>query len=323
MTIIQKAVDKVLKYIKQVHRFQSTYMRRNWPTSPSDHDRSSRVNVAVVVVNWNTVDLLSALLFSLCRIVGREQISRIVVVDNNSTDGSRPLLSSMADAGLIDVIFNSHQRYHGPGLNDGIQFLERLQRNPTCPKDITDYIWVLDSDVIVLRKDVIRDAVSAMRRTNAALCGQFQTDAMLEGYAHISSIIFEPYKIWLRGVTPFEEHGTPGLAMQQSMIHRHLKRLDFPFRALGYLVHYGRGTLRMINYRNEQSNKYHIWAKDHYDYHYGDPNGRYLHEEFQTVYKREVLDPSPHSIVELCLRPQQIRLHRPYEIANKVSVFDR
>jgi glycosyltransferase involved in cell wall biosynthesis len=303
--------------LRQARQSYIEKIRRNWPPSPSFPDTSPRVNVAVVIVNWNTKDLLAALLFSLCRILGREKISRIVVVDNNSTDSSRLWLKSLADAGLIDVVLNNRQRYHGPGLNDGIQFLERMQRNPTRPEDITDYIWVLDSDVIVLRDDVINDAIAAMRNSNSALCGQFQTDAMQEGYAHISSIIFDPLKIWRRGFSPFEESGAPGVAMQRSLIRRRVNRLDFPFRARGYLIHFGRGTLRIVREKQDRSNKYFTWADDHWEIHYqGDRNGRYLYEEFQTVFTKEVPDVSPKSFTEVCLRPQRIRLQRPYEIIN-------
>jgi glycosyltransferase involved in cell wall biosynthesis len=308
----------VYEILKQPQRFYIAQMRRNWPPSPSFPDSSRRVNVAVVIVNWNTRDLLAALLFSLCRIVGREQITRIVVVDNNSTDGSRLLLKSLADAKLIDVVFNNHQRYHGPGLNDGIRFLERLQRNPTGPEDVTDYIWVLDSDIIILRDDVINDAIAAMRSSNSALCGQFQTnvmpDVIPEGYANICSIIFDPLKIWRRGFSPFEDHGAPALAMQRSLIRRRVNRLDFPFMARGYLIHLGRGSLRIVHEKQDRSNKYFAWAQGHWEYHYGDSNGRYLHEEFQTVFAKEVPDLSPKSFAEVCLRPQRIRLRRPYSI---------
>lgn len=303
----------VKEILGQARQFYIEQMRSNWPPSPSFPDSSPRVNVAVVIVNWNTRDLLAALLFSLCRIVGREQITRIVVVDNNSTDGSRLLLKSLADEGLIDVVFNNDQRYHGPGLNDGIRFLERLQRNPIRPEDATDYIWVLDSDVIVLRDDVINDAIAAMRSSNSALCGQFQTDSMSEGYADISSIIFDPLKIWRRGFSPFEEHGVPGLAMQRSLIRQRVNRFDFPFRARGYLIHFGRGTLRIVREKQDRSNKYFAWAADHWESHYGgDSNARYLYEEFQTVFAKEVPDLSLKSFAEVCLLPQRIRLRRPY-----------
>ena len=287
-------------------RAVATFVRRNWP------DCGAERNVAVVTVNWNTSGLLAGLVFSLCRVLGREKLSRIVVVDNGSSDGSRQLVGALADAGIVDAVWNTRQRYHGPGLNDGVEYLRRRQADAREPRDHTGFIWTLDTDAAVLRADTLTDALAALSRSGAALCGEYQTGEMREGYAHVSSLLFDPARIWRRGFTPFEEHGVPALALQRSMLRWGVGRLDFPFRSRGYVVHLGHGTLRMVAEVGDRSNRYFDWARDHRDPHYGDRRGEWLYEEFLGAFRAEAGDLSPRSIVDACLRPERIRLDRPY-----------
>lgn len=286
-------------------RILATHLRRNWPAAGAE------TGVSVVTVNWNTPDLLAGLIFSLCRILGREQLSRIVVVDNRSTDASRELVGMLADAGLVNAVWNQRQRYHGPGLNDGVEFLRRRQEHASEPRDHTRFIWALDTDAAVLRADALADALAAMARADAALCGEYQTAEMQEGYAHVSSLLFEPARIWRRGFSPFEEHGIPALALQRSMIRWGVPRLDFPFRRAGYVVHLGHGTLRAVADADARDNRYFNWAREHRDPHFGDTRGAWLYEEFLERFRQEAGDGSAQAVVDACLRPDRIRLTRP------------
>ncbi len=282
------------------------YLRHTWPAA------DDAAGVSVVTVNWNTKDLLAGLIFSLCRILGREQLARIVVVDNGSTDDSRSLIGGLADAGLVDAVWNRRQRYHGPGLNDGVEFLRRRPTHASDPRDRTRFIWTLDTDTAVLRADTLATALPAMAGAQAALCGEYQDGEMREGYAHVSSLLFEPARIWRRGFSPFEEHGVPALALQRSMIRRGVPRLDFPFRRAGHVVHLGHGTLRAVAEAGERSNRYFDWAREHRDPHFGDTRGAWLYEEFLEAFRAEAGDRSPQAVVDACLRSDRIRLTRPY-----------
>ena len=291
--------------------------RRNWPKRLPG--TTAPPNIAAVVVNFNTAEHIAALIFSLCRILGRNRLTRIVVVDNGSTDNSPALLQTLARAGLINVIFNRRQRYHGPALTQGVNYLARLARRAKQPQDLTDYLWVLDSDVIVLRHDVLDDAVRQMRQADAALAGQFQPDpSMTEPYAHISSLLLDPAALWRRPIPPFVQHGAPAFALQEKMLRCGLRRVDFPFRAAGYLIHLTRATLNAICANDDQSNLYFQWAQDHHHsaYH-ADAHGPYLHEEFAEEFARAVPRLSPESLVEACLAPDLIKLNRPAQITNR------
>jgi glycosyltransferase involved in cell wall biosynthesis len=307
------------KYYKRPKRFLNRWLRFNWPRQSFNTSPHSP-QVAVGCVNYNTYNLIASLIFSLCRIVGRHKFKEILVVDNHSTDGSVELLKALEKEGIIRCIYNQRQKYHGPGLNQGINYLARLQNEAKNIDEAIEYLLILDSDVIVLRPDLIDNAVNALRQTNAALCGQIQpNERITEGYAHVSSLLIDPIQVWRRGISPFEEDGIPALALQQSLLARGLVRCDFPFRSQGYLLHLGSGTLKVVREEAVESNNIYSWKPmGNYrpnSYH-GEPAGAYFHEEFEEVYNKEVPEKSIQAIVNACKKSELIPLNRPFEVTN-------
>lgn len=285
------------------------WLRRNWP-EPSSLTPAGE-GVAIVFVNYNTFDLTAYLLFSIFRILGTEQLSRIVAVDNNSTDGSRQLLQRFAEAGMIDLICNRSQNYHGPAINQAIAYLAAQQRGSGTAKP-TRYIWILDSDVIILRKDAVVDAVQFLKAESAAAAGQFQYDALPEGYAHISSLLIDPVKAWRREIAPFDNTGAPAANFQLSLRAHGMKVGDFPYRTDHYLLHLARGTLKSISDRNEEGNLYFQWAKTHSKHHYhGDPGGSRVHELFLDLLRREVPEQTAEALLAACQKPERIEFPLP------------
>ena len=71
----------------------------------------------VVIVNWNGASYLDQLIQS----IQQEAPAQIVVVDNNSTDGSIAILKKFAD---VDVIENTENRGFGAAANQGIAVAE-------------------------------------------------------------------------------------------------------------------------------------------------------------------------------------------------------
>ncbi len=289
--------------------FLQQWLRRDWPTHGGRGEEHS--GVAVVFVNYNTLDLAAYLLFSIFRVLGREQVGRIVVIDNNSTDGSRQLLERFADAGQLDLIANRKQRYHGPAINQAISFLAAEQGRGGADRRVR-YVWILDSDVIILRNDTVRDAVFFLKRQQAAAVGQFQYDALPEGYAHISSLLIDPAKCWRRQIAPFDNTGAPAANFQRSLRTHGLKVGNFPFRADHYLLHLARGTLKSIYDQDDRGNLYYQWASAHAVHHYhGDPGGRLIHDRFLEVFRREVPEPTPEGLLAACLKPDLVEIPLP------------
>src|SRR5207248_1684298 len=111
------------------------WFRTTWPRPPSG------TQVAAVLVSYNTLELVARALLSLYRVLELNALSKIVVVDNASTDGSREFLEALAADGLITLIANDRQRYHGPALNQALSYLARGERRQAS----VDYVWILDS----------------------------------------------------------------------------------------------------------------------------------------------------------------------------------
>lgn len=267
--------------------------------------------------------LTAHLLFSIFRVLGTEKISRIVAVDNNSTDGSRELLTHFANRGMLDLISNKKQNYHGPAINQAMSYLTKMHRRGKCNQ--TRYVWIIDSDVILMRSDVIDDAVHFLNERGAAAIGQLQYDALPpEGYAHISSLLIDPRKAWARHIAPFDNTGAPAANFQQSLRAHGFEIGDFPYRSDHYLLHLTRGTLKSIKDQDDRENQYYQWAKSHSAHHYhGNAHGQEIHEEFLKIFHTQVPSMTPEALVEACNKPDRIKIplptsrHANTEIENK------
>jgi glycosyltransferase involved in cell wall biosynthesis len=292
----------------------SELQRTAWPID-SGTTGAERPRVGIVVASFNTRRLTAQLVFSLYRLLGRSEFAQIVVVDNASTDGSRELLDALHEAGLIHLIRNRSQRYHGPALTQGISWLARRQCMVAAHERL-DYVWVLDSDVIVLRPDTVRDALPLFKRSDAAAVGQKTGDPTYNRLLrtnpemlHPCSLMLDPARIWRDPIPPFLEDGAPSTALQVAADAHGLRLVHFPFVEDGYLLHLGRGTLREVADGDETSNRYYEWAVDHRDYHFaGRPDGAELLAAFANVFDAEVGELTPADLVAACLRQENLSL---------------
>jgi glycosyltransferase involved in cell wall biosynthesis len=266
----------------------------------------SRQPVGIVVATFNTRSLIAQCVFALYRLLGRDQFSELVVVDNGSNDGSRELLGALHRAGLAHLIRNRRQRYHGPALTQGISWLARGQKSGSCRR--VDYVWVLDSDVIVLRSDTVRDALAAARRLDAAVVGQSLGDdtysSLLTNNGEMlnpCSMLFDPRRIWRSPIPPFLEDGAPATALQVAADACGLRLLDFPFLDDGYVLHLGRGTLREVARSGNAENRYYAWALDHHKPHFsGQERGEDRYRGFCEFFDAEVGELTPENLVAAC-----------------------
>jgi glycosyltransferase involved in cell wall biosynthesis len=280
--------------------------RTAWPHRPNAPAEGR--SVAVVVANFNTRRLIAQLIFSLYRLLGRDQFAELVVVDNGSTDGSRELLAALAQQRLIRLIQNRAQRYHGPALTQGISWLARGQRIGGCAR--IDYVWVLDSDVVVLRSEIVREALAAIDRLGAAAVGQTlgdtgydrmlrYNDAMLDP----CSLIFDPRRIWRDPIPPFVEDGAPATALQIAADARGLRLATFPFVEEGYVLHLGRGTLGEVARSGDTANRYYAWALEHHEPHFGGhERGAALYRAFCDRFDADVGELNPQNLLQAIVR---------------------
>jgi glycosyltransferase involved in cell wall biosynthesis len=260
-------------------------------------------SVAVVVANYNTCRLIAQLVFSLYRLLGRDQFSQVVVVDNASTDGSREVLAALHRARLIHLIRNRTQRYHGPALTQGISWLTRSRSQ-------VEYVWVLDSDVVVLRSDTVRDALATARQADAAAVGQKLGDPAYNRLLTKNpemldpcSMLLDPRRMWQSSIPPFLEDGAPATALQLAADGLGLRLVDFPFVEDEYVLHLGRGTLREIALSGDAPNRYYEWALDHQEPHFGGHSrGAELYREFCDRFEAEVGELTPENLVQAILR---------------------
>jgi hypothetical protein len=275
-------------------------MRRvPWPTDAAASSPTGD-RVAIIVANYQTRALISQLVFSLCRFLGADQFACLVVVDNASTDGSVTTLEALRDAGLLHLIANRHQRYHGPALNQALSWLARRQ-SEVAPADRIDYVWVVDSDVVVLRADTVSGAVAAIREQGAAIVGQ-----RLPGTETVplASMLVDPRQVWTRGVAPFHDDGAPSEALQRSLLARGAAIGNFSFGLGSHVLHLGSGTLREIVAEEDHANRFYGWAQKLGDVAYSrHPLGPWLHRAFLDLYAAEVHDESPATLVAACRTP--------------------
>lgn len=300
---MNRLTAKVVRLQQGLTNLDERRRRTAWPPVAQVVDDAG---VGVVTVNFNTSALVRGLLFSLFRVLPAGAVRRVVVVDNGSRDDSLHFLRPLAEAGLVELLENRRRPYHGPGLNRGISRLAGSEKPPGVR-----YVWVLDSDVSVLRADALAAALEVMRSEGPAVLGQLQYDApqLPSGYAHVSANLLDPVQVWRRGVPPFLEHGAPAVPMQRVLRRRGAAVRDFPFYRDGYLLHLGEGTLASLVTEGLTGNRYYGWASAHHGHHFhGNPEGPGLFARLRRRMDEEGAEAHPASFVEACRRPERVVL---------------
>lgn len=114
------------------------------------------MDVSVVVVNWNTKDLLRCCLNSIYEQAGNVS-NQIIVVDNASTDGSAEMVRSEFSA--VILIVEQNNRGYAAAINDAIKIAQGR------------YALVLNSDIIICDKAIEKTVGYADRHPQAAVVG--------------------------------------------------------------------------------------------------------------------------------------------------------
>ena len=117
---------------------------------------ASAIDVSVIIVNWNTLDLLKdciASVFSQTRDIDFE----VIVIDNASTDGSPEMVRG--EFGDVILIANTKNVGFAAANNQGMNIAKGR------------YVLLLNSDTIVLEAAIQKTVAYADRRPDAAVIG--------------------------------------------------------------------------------------------------------------------------------------------------------
>ncbi len=266
-----------------------------WPRAPG----ASRGRVAVVSVSYNTRELTGFLLWSLRRIVHWPGLE-IVIVDNGSRDGSAELLAEAGQAGVCALLANDVNRQHGPGLNQAISWLA------SRPGPLPAWIWILDSDIVAARPDVLSAALAAADSESAALVGEPQWDPwhQIERFG-LYSLLLDPAQVWRHGIGPFIDGGDPSFDLLSSAARSGLGLAAFPFTAEGHVIHRGRGSLAAVFAAGDRSHPLYDWAVGHHDPHFGEvPGADQLYKALLREFRRETGTLTGTSLAAACGYPR-------------------
>ena len=256
----------------------------SWPDNKKQSKSSQ--TTAIVVINYNTKQLIIQLIWSLYNFLKPADFVKLMIVDNDSSDGSQQVLRKLSEEKMISYIENKKNLYHGPALNQAFDALSKAQQDKGSQ---VNAIWVLDSDCVILKPDTLVVAIKIMNENQAALVGQPVVDKWNNGAFGLHSLLVDPQQIWKDPIAPFEEHGQPSQHLQESRIQARLKVAPFNFTSEDYVIHLGRSTLAAIVNKKEKENRYFEWATKNSVPHFaGEPNAKENYEAFQKKFYQAV-----------------------------------
>jgi GT2 family glycosyltransferase len=114
------------------------------------------MDVSIVIINWNTKDLLCNCIRSVSKSVGNVSFE-IIIVDNGSRDGSVEAVKS--EFAGVKIISNERNKGYAVAVNQGIQVSQGK------------YILVLNSDIVLYGGAIERTFNYAQQHPRAAVIG--------------------------------------------------------------------------------------------------------------------------------------------------------
>jgi glycosyltransferase involved in cell wall biosynthesis len=249
-----------------------------WPDRPVTPGR-----VAVITVSFNTRELTALLLWSLRRILEWESLE-VIVVDNGSDDGSAELLARIAAAGGCRLVANEANRMHGPALTQAMSFLA------SCESDLPQWVWVLDSDVVIIRPDALKKALERADETTAAIVGESWWDQWHEKDRFLAySLLIDPVRVWRDGIEPFVDGGDPAFDLLESANATGETLAEFSFVRDHYVIHRGRSSLMAVWESGDTTHPDYEWTLEHHEPHFGLVDGAAAgHAELLRRFRAEV-----------------------------------
>ncbi len=243
------------------------------PAEPFDGE----ARVALLCVSFNTRELSKLMLLTLADQPWAARLSRLVVVDNSSSDGSRQLLAELARASRVELVDNRGPTSHGYGLRLGTDYI--LQSEARLPRERrSNVLLVVDSDVVFLRADTLDAVTSALAAPRAGALGELQFD-LGEPYAHPCCLFVRVDALADPRVWPFVDHGAPALWLQRSLRCAGRQVVDFPLRSEEHVVHRGRASIAAVNRLGLRDPYQNVRDDAHF---HGNPRGAELWSQLET-----------------------------------------
>lgn len=202
--------------------------------------RKNCLPVSAVIVHFRTFELTQMAVWSL---KSHYPDMDLVVVENNSSDGSLDKLLQLADTvDNVSILPMDKHVHHGPGMNAGIL------------KCHNEWVLICDSDCIVYRPGVIETMFSKIS-DNTYMVGEMhkldkngffadsRTDPVIN-YIHPHFALVR--KNLYTKLPPFEKHGAPCLNNEIQARNMGFDLIDFP--VVKYVYHIERGTVDKFGY---------------------------------------------------------------------------
>jgi hypothetical protein len=121
-------------------------------------ERATPVDLAIIILNYNTADLLRGCLQSVRASRHRLHVA-VVVVDNASNDGSAAMVS--AEFADVQLIVNPANIGYSAGNNVGLRALGFGGQSMACLDDLPRYVLLLNPDTL-LRPTTLAEMVAYM-----------------------------------------------------------------------------------------------------------------------------------------------------------------
>lgn len=116
--------------------------------------------LCAVMVTYNRLDILKS---TLAHVLNQEyKPTNIIIVDNNSTDGTKEYLQTLLDDQRIKTIHLDTNMGAGYAISQGMKLGLKLNE--------FDYFWVLDDDSYY-KSNVLKDLVAHISKSDFALVG--------------------------------------------------------------------------------------------------------------------------------------------------------
>ena len=230
----------------RVRRQVEMRLDQAWAVTRSRFGRTPAVDpfdgdprVALLTVNFSTTRYLKLMLLTLSEQEELDLLNRVVVADNRSRDGGRPLLRRLSEpVDRLHLVENRMFLNHARGMRRALGELDRVEAGlPAAER--SNLLLFCDADVIFLSPEVLLDLAASVIVHDAALVGELRS---LHEAPDIQASFFVVRRdvYGRRDVRPWVNHGSPAYWMQRSIWRAGLTVVDFPSNQGGHILHRGR-----------------------------------------------------------------------------------